>query len=128
MNKINKSTNNSIKNYFLKALNAFKGLYTVFKEEKSFIAIFIIIVISYVIAGIYYYKMGLIHWIILILVNALMIVVEIINTAIENIVDLINFKYGINAKKIKNISSAASLVIIISGLIIYLILFINVIA
>lgn len=57
-----------------------------------------------------------------------MIVVEIINTAIENIVDLINFKYGINAKKIKNISSAASLVIIISGLIIYLILFINVIA
>lgn len=61
MNKINKSTNNSIKNYFLKALNAFKGLYTVFKEEKSFIAIFIIIVISYVIAGIYYYKMGLIH-------------------------------------------------------------------
>ncbi|MDQ0514176.1 diacylglycerol kinase [Mycoplasmoides fastidiosum] len=125
MNKFNKIKNQSFRSYYIRAVNAFKGLYTVLKEENSFVVIFIIIFISYITAGILHTKMTALEWIVVVITGTLILVVEVINTAIENIVDLINFRYGINAKKIKNIASAASLLMILGAIIVYLILFIS---
>jgi undecaprenol kinase/diacylglycerol kinase (ATP) len=49
---------------------------------------------------------------------------ELLNTAIENLVDIIAFKYNYNAKKIKDISAAATLILTITSVIVGLIIFI----
>jgi undecaprenol kinase/diacylglycerol kinase (ATP) len=49
---------------------------------------------------------------------------ELLNTAIENLVDIIAFKYNYNAKKIKDISAAAALILTITSVIVGLIIFI----
>lgn len=36
---------------------------------------------------------------------------ELLNTAIENLVDMVSFKFSYNAKKIKDISAAATLIL-----------------
>lgn len=64
----------------------------------------------------------------IVIISSLIITVEIINTAIENLVDLVNFKYSLDVKKIKNISAAASLVMNLGAIMGLIILFINVIS
>jgi undecaprenol kinase/diacylglycerol kinase (ATP) len=49
---------------------------------------------------------------------------ELLNTAIENLVDIVIFKYNYNAKKIKDISAAATLILTITSIIVGLIVFI----
>lgn len=46
------------------------------------------------------------------------------NTAIENVVDMVSFKFNFNAKKIKDVSAAATLVLAITAIIIGLLIFI----
>lgn len=60
------------------------------------------------------------------IISSLIITIEIINTAIENLVDLVNFKYNLNVKKIKNIAAAGSLVMNIGAIISFIILFTSV--
>jgi undecaprenol kinase/diacylglycerol kinase (ATP) len=49
---------------------------------------------------------------------------ELLNTAIENLVDVIAFKYNYNAKKIKDIAAAATLTLTLASIAIGLIIFI----
>jgi undecaprenol kinase/diacylglycerol kinase (ATP) len=49
---------------------------------------------------------------------------ELINTAVENLVDVVSFKYNYNAKKIKDVSAAATLVLTITAVAVGLIIFI----
>jgi len=49
---------------------------------------------------------------------------ELLNTAIENLVDMISFKYNYNAKKIKDVSAAATLILTITAVVVGLIIFI----
>jgi undecaprenol kinase/diacylglycerol kinase (ATP) len=49
---------------------------------------------------------------------------ELLNTAIENLVDIISFKYNYNAKKIKDIAAAATLTLTLGAVAIGLIIFI----
>jgi undecaprenol kinase/diacylglycerol kinase (ATP) len=48
---------------------------------------------------------------------------ELLNTAIENLVDIVAFKYNYNAKKIKDISAAATLIMTITSIALGLIIF-----
>lgn len=118
-------------NFFKKFKNAFRGLALAIKEEKSLVIHFIISTIVLIVAAIIHKEMKTIDWIILVIVIFLVIGMELINTVIENLVDTVSFKYNINARKIKDISAAATLLFaimsIIVGLLVFVPKFINII-
>ncbi len=101
---------------------AFRGLATSLKEEASLVIHFIAAVIV-IILGIVL-KINTTEWAIIILVIGIIIGTELLNTAIENVVDMVSFKYNFNAKKIKDISAAATLVLTLSAIIVGLLIFI----
>ena len=69
-------------------------------------------------------KMSYTDWCIVVLLVAIIISMELLNTAIENIIDVVMFEYNVNAKKIKDISAAATLVLTIASVVIGLVIFI----
>ncbi|MGL4951318.1 MAG: diacylglycerol kinase family protein [Mycoplasma sp.] len=108
--------------WFKKFLYAFKGIFSAIKEEKSMIVhIFIALATIGLSIGL---KISTVSWIGIIVSICLVISTELINTAIENLVDLVSFEYNINAQKIKDTSAAATLVTSICALVIALIIFI----
>ena len=101
------------------------GLSTVIKEEKSiwaYLFLFpIIISLGFVL------ELNFTQWSITILILFLMFTVEIINTALEAAVDTISFQYNVNVKKIKDIASAATLVINLGSIVSLLLIFIPIV-
>ncbi len=100
---------------------AFNGLRLLLKEEQNarihFVASVIVIV-----AG-FYFGLNTYEWMAIIFSIGLVITVEIINTAIENIADFISPAKNENIKKIKDLSAAAVLISAIIALSIGLIVF-----
>lgn len=91
------------------------GLITAFKEEKSLIA-YLVVFAGLIGLGVYA-KLSLIQWTIMALIMFLVICVEIINTALEAAVDTISFQYNVKVKKIKDIASAATLVMTLGAIV-----------
>lgn len=107
-----KDFNFDIKESWIKKFGyAFKGLFVALKEEKTLVVDFIIAAIVITIASILHEKIQIIDWIILVMIICFVISMELINTAVENLVDIVSFTYSYNAKKIKDISAAATLVL-----------------
>ncbi len=101
---------------------AFYGFYIAFREEKSMlIHTFVSILVLVFSAAI---KLSVTQWPVIVLTIALVVTLELINTAIENIVDIISFKYNLNAKKVKDISAAATMVVALASISISLLVFI----
>ena len=92
------------------------------KEEQN-IKIHIIIMILVIIAGIYY-KIDRIEWMICILLFGMVISLELLNTAIENTVDLAMPEKNQKAKIAKDVAAAAVLVSAVVAVIIGCIMFI----
>ena len=114
-----KDFNFDIKESWIKKFGyAFKGLFIALKEEKTLIVDFIIAAIVIIIASILHKHLKIIDWIILAMVICLVISMELINTAVENLVDVVSFTYSYNAKKIKDISAAATLVLSIMSVVV----------
>lgn len=114
-----KDFNFDIKESWIKKFGyAFKGLFIALKEEKTLIVDFIIAAIVITIASILHKHLKIIDWIILAMVICLVISMELINTAVENLVDIVSFTYSYNAKKIKDISAAATLVLSIMSVVV----------
>lgn len=88
--------------------HAFKGIALSFKEEGSLIVHTIVAAI--VIATGLWLELDMLNWAILIFAIGLVITVEIVNTGLENLVDLFEFKYNQKAGKIKDIGAAATLI------------------
>ncbi|MDR2369748.1 MAG: diacylglycerol kinase family protein [Mycoplasmataceae bacterium] len=103
---------------------AFRGLFTSLKEETSLVVHAVIGIIVLIVAALLHKQMNPIDWAIIILVIGIVIGMELLNTAIENLVDIVAFKYNYNAKKIKDISAAATLVLTVTSVIVGLIIFI----
>ncbi len=103
---------------------AFKGFFVALKEEKSLwihlIATVFIIILTVILSNV----MELYEIAIIAIVICLVITVELINTAIENLCDLVSFKLNSKAKKIKDIAAAATLVTAITSIIVGLVIFI----
>lgn len=106
---------------------AFRGLRVILEEEQSFLIQILIAVI--VIFFMFYFDLPAIEKVVLIIVINLILILEIINTAIERVLNIIEPNFNPRVGKVKDLVSAivlfASLGAIIIGLIIFLPYFIT---
>lgn len=115
---------NKLINFTRKFKYAFRGLYFAIKEEKSLVVHLIVSVLVFIVAGIIHNYMKPIDWIVLVIVVCIVIGMELLNTVIENIVDTVSFKYNTNARKIKDIAAATTLLFALMSVVVGLIIFI----
>lgn len=100
---------------------AFEGIISTIKEERNMFIHFLIAIIV-VITGIYV-RLSLNEWFICLLLFALVFSLELINTAIENTVDLVTTKKNKKAKLAKDAAAGAVLIAAIFASIIGIIIF-----
>lgn len=100
---------------------AFAGIKVGMKERNMRIHITCAIIV--IIAGIFTH-LSAVEWLILILTISLVIGMEMVNTAIENVVDLVSPEYHPLAKVAKDVAAGAVLVFAIASVIIGIIIFI----
>lgn len=109
-----------------KLINSFKyaicGLKSAYKREQN-LKVHIMIMIIVIIAGIVL-KIDKMEWIICIILFAIVIGTELMNTAIEAIVDMVMPEINAKAKFIKDVSASSVLVFAMGSAIIGLIIFI----
>lgn len=101
---------------------AITGFITAFKEERNMRKHMVSAILA-IIAGAVF-RISAIEWLFLLLAIFLVITFEIINSAIENVVDLAsNYHFSMLAKNAKDMAAAAVLVIsgyaVLTGLIIF---------
>lgn len=101
---------------------AFEGIVTGIQEEKN-MKIHITIMILVIIFGIIL-KIDKIEWIICIILFGFVISLELVNTAIENTVDLVTLEKMPKAKIAKDVAAGAVLIATITSAIIGLIIFV----
>lgn len=101
--------------------NAFRGLKTVLKSEKSFRIHLVIALLVIVFA--YYKELDKVLWVGLLLIIALILALEIFNSAIERLVDILAPKTHNFAKEIKDLLAAMVLVVVFFAIAIGLIIF-----
>lgn len=97
-----------IRKIIKKFSHAFKGIALSFKEEGSLIVH--AVVAGIVVATGLWLGLDAMSWVVLAFAIGLVITVEIVNTGLENLVDLFEFKYNQKAGKIKDIGAAATLI------------------
>ncbi len=110
------------KYWFKKFFYAFKGFFSSIKEEKSMVVHIILIIITSAVAG--GLKIDYKGWIPLVIVFGAVISTELMNTALENVIDMVSFEYNINAQKAKDIAAASTLVVSIISVIVTLLVFV----
>ncbi len=103
--------------------HAFNGMWEGVKTDKSIQVQFMFAIIANITA--YILQFGQIEWIIVNILCAIVISLEYINSAIEELCDLYSKTYHPHIKKIKDYSSAAVLVASIIALIIGLLIVIK---
>ena len=100
---------------------AFKGAYLLFKKEASIQTQAVIAIIT-IIAG-FYFEISATEWTVQLLTIALVMGVEGVNTAIEEMADFIHPDYNQDIGRIKDISAGAvflvAIVAMVIGAIIY---------
>lgn len=100
---------------------AFKGIHTVFKEESSFryqsLIFILVLILGYLV------KLSTVEWTTIIISSTIVLSLEIINTSIENVVDLVSQDYNKLAGKVKDIAAGGVLLASISAVIIGIIIF-----
>ena len=101
---------------------AYEGILVSLKEEQNF-KIHVLIMLLVIIMGIIL-KISKIEWIICMILFGFVISLELVNTAIENVVDLVTMEQNPKAKIAKDVSAAAVLIAAITSAIIGLIIFI----
>lgn len=109
--------------HFIASLEfALQGIRTVFKEERNMRTHSLAAVLAVICGFIFQLSLG--EWLWLILSIFLVFVVEIINTAFENVVDMVtDFHFHPIGKKIKDMAAGAVLITATFSLIVGLIIF-----
>ncbi|MDR1782259.1 MAG: diacylglycerol kinase family protein [Bacilli bacterium] len=100
---------------------AFKGIKTVFLEESS-VRYQLLVLVATILLGILL-RITIIEWVAIIILAIIVFTLEIINTAIENIVDMISPEYNKMAGKIKDIAAGAVLISTIGSILVGVIIF-----
>lgn len=112
----------SIKERLLTFKHVFNGVSVLWKEEHNarihIITSFIVLTLSFLL------NLSSTEWLIILVLIALVLSLEIINTAIENICDYISPEWHQAIKKIKDLSAAAvflaAMISVVCGIIIFL--------
>ncbi|AMY04667.1 diacylglycerol kinase [Staphylococcus condimenti] len=99
-----------------------QGLITIIKKDLNFL-LHLITAVIVILAGIFF-GISKIEWIVIILVIALVLAFEAINTAVEYVVDLVTDEYKPLAKRAKDTAALSVLIISIAAGTIGLIIFI----
>lgn len=93
------------KSLFQSFKNAFSGFRQAFASERNMkihaVAAALVIAVGFLL------KLNTISWIALIIAIELVFVCELINTAIEELTDMVNSEYSEQARRIKDISASA---------------------
>ena len=102
---------------------ALTGIFTAFKEEKNMRS-HVLSALAAIIAGLIF-RISATEWLFLLLGIFLVIAFEIMNSAVENVVDLASdYHFSMRAKNAKDMAAGAVLVVsgfaVITGLIIFL--------
>jgi diacylglycerol kinase len=107
---------------FLKSFQfAFKGVAVAFKEQLN---LKIHAMATLLVFGLgFYFKITTTEWLVLLLTTSLIIGLELINTAIEYIVDLVSPEQNPLAGKIKDVAAGAVLTVAIGALVIGIVIF-----
>lgn len=111
------SVSNRLKSYKY----AFNGLRVLFKEEHNSRIHFLATAI--VIAASIYFSLNTLEWVAIIFSIGLVIAVEIINTAMENMANFLTTEKNEKIKRIKDLSAAAVLISVATAVSIGLIIF-----
>jgi diacylglycerol kinase (ATP) len=88
--------------------NAFKGLAVLFKEERN-ARIHLIATIVVIAAGLYF-DLSMIEWCFIIIAIGLVLILEAINTVVENMMDFISLEQNPKIGKIKDLAAGAVLI------------------
>lgn len=99
---------------------AFNGLKEVWKERNFKLHLVSVILVN--LAG-FYFNISINEWLVIWLLIGIVLSLEIINTAIEKLVDLVSPSYNTEAGKIKDLAAAAVLVSSIVALVVAIIIF-----
>ena len=110
-----------IKKFLLSFTYPIKGLRNAYRNEQN-LAVDVGVALLVTIAG-FIFKLNLVEWAILALTIGLVISCELINTAIEAVVDLVTEDYHPLAKVAKDTAAAAVFVFAIIAVIVGLIIF-----
>ena len=110
-----------IKKFLLSFTYPIKGLRYAYRNEQN-LAVDVGVALLVTIAG-FIFKLNLVEWAILALTRGLVISCELINTAIEAVVDLVTEDYHPLAKVAKDTAAAAVFVFAIIAVIVGLIIF-----
>ena len=111
----------NVKRLLLSFKYALKGLFRVFKEEQNLRiqTLIAIIVVSLSII----FSISRFEWLIIILLIGLVILMEIVNSAVERVADMLKPRLNTYVKEIKDIMAAAvffaSLLAFIAGFVIF---------
>jgi undecaprenol kinase len=100
---------------------SYKGILRVFREEQN-IKIQIILAIAVIALGLFF-KISLLEWCILIIVITLVILAEIINSAVERITDMFKPRIHEYVKVVKDITAGAVMITAISAMIVGVLIF-----
>ena len=112
---------NNIKSLLKAFTYAFIGIFTAIKTQRNF-RIHTVATI-YVFSASLFYNFSKIDYVVLILICALIMSLELINTALENVVDICSPEYSKLAKTAKDCAAGAVLVSAIGAIIIGICLF-----
>jgi diacylglycerol kinase len=101
--------------------NAFRGIFYAFKTQHN-IWIHSLVIVVVVIAG-FIFKLDVMEWGLVVLAIGLVLATEMINTAIEWLVDLVSPEYKEKAGLIKDVAAGAVLIAAVISVIIGIIVF-----
>lgn len=120
--KVNGHKKRGIKRFFNSVKNSINGYIYAYTNEQS-LTIHAILTILVLLSG-FYFNISKMQWAILVVVMAMVIIAELLNTAIEATIDLITKEYNELAKIAKDCASAAVFTasILAAGLYLYVFL------
>ena len=100
---------------------AWKGLKTAFAEQRN-LRFHLSAALTVIAAG-FYFDISLVEWMVVVLTAAFVIAMELINSSVESLVNLISPQHQPLAGKIKDIAAGAVLIAAIASVIIGFLIF-----
>lgn len=88
--------------------NAFRGLAFLFREERN-ARIHLIATVVVIVAGVYF-NLSIIEWCFIIIAIGLVLILEAVNTVVENVTDFISLEQNPKIGKIKDLAAGAVLI------------------